>query len=89
MYLLDFYQQKGRKVRSVALEQSVTVGRSRESDVTLADRSVSRLHATFIVDSVEGRPRVVVRDEGSTNGILVNARTIRKEAAPVEPGDRI
>jgi len=88
MFVLDFFVDKDEKLRSVVLTDRITVGRLPENDVTLADRSVSRRHASFVVDSADGVERVIVRDEGSTNGIVVNGRVVKNEAA-IEPGDRV
>ena len=59
---------------------SVTVGRGSEADVRINDPGVSRLHAEFLVDMSEGRPRISVRDLGSTNGIQVDGHRVQKVA---------
>jgi pSer/pThr/pTyr-binding forkhead associated (FHA) protein len=53
------------------LKPRITVGRSK-ADVTIYDRTVSRLHC--VVEIIEDR--VVLRDLGSTNGTLVNNQPI-------------
>jgi hypothetical protein len=53
------------------LKPRITVGRSK-ADVTIYDRTISRLHCVLeIIDE-----RVVLRDLGSTNGTLVNNQPI-------------
>jgi hypothetical protein len=73
----------GEGRRSVLSGDLVTIGRSRECEVMLADPNVSRKHAEV---RREGG-RWVVADLGSTNGIKVNGR--RVDRAQLEPGDRI
>ncbi|NND01293.1 MAG: FHA domain-containing protein [Acidimicrobiia bacterium] len=58
-------------------------GRAPESDVFLADVTVSRHHAVFKVDA-DG---LTVTDLGSTNGTYVNGR--RHETAALAPGDEV
>jgi len=61
-----------------------TIGRSRDCDIVLDDVGISRRHA-------EIRPRPdgwTVEDLGSTNGVLVNGRSVRGPH-PLQPGDRV
>lgn len=62
----------------------LTLGRSRDRDITVDDNRVSRTHLRF-----ERQPRGwVVVDEGSANGTLVrNARVAPNRPTPVRPGD--
>ncbi len=60
---------------------SVVLGRSRDCDVVIDDRNVSRRHAE-LVRSGDG---FVLRDLDSTNGCAVNGRRVRESA--VKPGD--
>ncbi len=64
-------------------EGETTAGRTPESDIFLADVTVSRHHAVFKVDP-EG---LIVTDLGSTNGTYVNGR--RHEIAALAPGDEV
>jgi hypothetical protein len=59
------------------------LGRSRECEIQIADPNVSRQHAEL---RREGAGWVIV-DLGSTNGIEVNGRRVKR--ATLEPGDRI
>jgi hypothetical protein len=70
--------------RLVVGPAGVTIGRSRQCDVVLADPNISRQHA-------EIRPRGgawVLTDLGSTNGSLLNGRRIEGPEV-VRPGDQI
>ncbi len=70
--------------RLVVGAAGVSLGRSRQCDVVLADPNVSRQHA-------EIRPRGsawVLTDLGSTNGSLLNGRRIDAPMV-VKPGDEI
>jgi hypothetical protein len=69
--------------RHVVDRRAVVLGRSRECDVVLDDRSVSRRHAEL----VRHGDGFLLRDLDSTNGSAVNGKRIREAA--VEPGDDI
>ncbi|MBV8371972.1 MAG: DUF3662 domain-containing protein, partial [Candidatus Eremiobacteraeota bacterium] len=66
-----------------SVEGAVRIGRADESDVLLADPSVSRAHA--IVETTGPEP--TVRDLGSTNGTFVNGE--RVEARTLRDGDEL
>ena len=63
--------------------ERAVIGRSRECDVQIADPNVSRQHAEL---RREGGGYVIV-DLGSTNGIEVNGRRVKR--ATLDAGDRI
>jgi hypothetical protein len=63
-----------------------TIGRSRDCDVVLDDRNVSRRHAEIRVGP-DGS--WTVHDLGSTNGVTVNGRRIGSEGEELRPGDAI
>jgi pSer/pThr/pTyr-binding forkhead associated (FHA) protein len=63
--------------------ERVSVGRGKSNDLVLTDSSVSREHAELI-RSAAG---YLVRDLGSTNGVLVNGSRVREQ--PLKAGDRI
>jgi hypothetical protein len=69
--------------RHVLDRRAVVLGRSRECDVVLDDRSVSRRHAEL----VRHGDAFLLRDLDSTNGSAVNGKRIRESA--VQPGDDI
>jgi len=62
---------------------SVVIGRSKESDIRVSDPNVSRRHVEI---RQEGATFWVV-DLGSTNGISVNGRSVKR--SKLEDGDRI
>jgi len=71
----------GRRVR--AGEHPVSIGRVAECTITVADPKVSRQHAEVRRD----REGFLLVDLGSTNGTLVNGRSVRE--AHLHDGDRI
>lgn len=76
--------ESGDEVVIVALEGAVTrLGRSLSADVHLDDASVSRRHALVVLRGDE----VVVLDDRSMNGTLVNGERVRE--AVLRDGDVI
>lgn len=68
-------------------KESLSIGRSRESDIFLEDLAVSRLHA-YIVSM--GNNNYALRDEGSANGTKVNGMPVNKyQPHPLQEGDKI
>ena len=57
--------------------KQLTIGRSKDNDITIDDASVSRHHAT-IIQSSSG---IVVNDNGSINGTFINGNRIQGECA--------
>src|SRR5438105_4925168 len=83
-----------RLVRAMESEQSVGVEGilvpnvydvflSRDNDIVLDDKRVSRHHAEFVSQGT----RWIMRDTGSTNGTAVNGQVVRE--AVLKPGDQI
>ena len=65
---------------------TLTIGRSKDRDITIDDTRVSRAHAH--VEARDGS--VFVVDEGSSNGTTVGSRRVTaNERHPVKPGDVI
>jgi pSer/pThr/pTyr-binding forkhead associated (FHA) protein len=63
----------------------LNVGRGADNDLSLNDTSVSKIHATLLLNS-EGT--LMVADTGSTNGTFINGRRISYgEARQIEDGD--
>jgi hypothetical protein len=62
---------------------NVVIGRSKESDIRVSDPNISRRHAEI---RQEGSTYWIV-DLGSTNGISVNGRSVKR--AKLDDGDRI
>ncbi len=88
-FLLKFYMDRDLRYGDVPLHRRVTVGRGRENDVVLNHNSVSRRHATFFVEKAGSALVVLLRDEGSRNGCIVNGRPVRGTEVLVKPGDCI
>lgn len=66
---------------------SITLGRNRENSVTIDSAHLSRRHAEIFADPVG---RMMIRDAGSINGTIVNARQVSNaDPAPLNPGDQI
>lgn len=63
-------------------KNEITIGRSKDNDITIRDHCVSRVHARVIL---EGR-HVLIEDMGSKNGISVNSE--RKQRHELKHGDR-
>jgi pSer/pThr/pTyr-binding forkhead associated (FHA) protein len=64
-------------------QESVTVGRSPDSDIFLDDVTVSRRHALL----KQAKDGFLIEDQGSLNGTFLNRRRI--ESAPLEDGDEV
>lgn len=63
----------------------LNVGRVSDNDLSLNDNSVSKIHATLVLNA-EGT--LLVADTGSTNGTFINGRRISYgEARQIEDGD--
>jgi len=68
-------------------KDSLSIGRSRESDIFLEDLAVSRLHASIVN---MGNGNYGLKDEGSANGTKVNGQLVAKyQTFPLQEGDRI
>ena len=68
-------------------KDSLSIGRSRESDIFLEDLAVSRLHASILNP---GNGTYVLKDEGSANGTKVNGQLVSKyQTCPLNEGDKI
>src|SRR5437660_8970510 len=68
-------------------KESLSIGRSRESDIFLEDLAVSRLHASILN---MGNGSYALKDEGSANGTKVNGQMVNKyQTYPLQDGDRV
>jgi len=68
-------------------KESLSIGRSRESDIFLEDLAVSRLHASIVN---MGNGTYSLKDEGSANGTKVNDQLVDKfKTYPLQEGDQI
>ncbi|GAC1639628.1 MAG: hypothetical protein NVS4B12_00190 [Ktedonobacteraceae bacterium] len=78
-------KEPGREYKIV--KESLSIGRSRESDIFLEDLAVSRLHASVVN---QGNGQYALKDEGSANGTKVNGQQVNKfQIFPLQEGDRI
>lgn len=69
------------------IKMSVTLGRTPENDVVIAETAVSKTHARF---SCDFRGEWKVMDLGSRNGTTVNGRRLAADqSAPINFGDPI
>jgi hypothetical protein len=68
----------------VAEGERLSLGRSRQSDVQIADSGVSRRHATLLV----ARGRCWIRDEESMHGTFVNGQRVAGQQE-FRPGDEL
>ncbi|MFQ5995034.1 MAG: diguanylate cyclase domain-containing protein [Acidiferrobacterales bacterium] len=60
------------------------IGRGMEADIPVVEQRVSRRHAVI---NVSEKGKVVVEDQGSSNGTYVNGTRVRKQA--LKDGDRV
>jgi diguanylate cyclase (GGDEF)-like protein len=65
------------------IDGCLTIGRDADCDIHLPDDSVSRRHAQFDMTGDD----CVVEDLGSTNGVYVNDRRVKRQS--LLPGDRV
>lgn len=75
--------------RTLLLEEGkrLSIGRTKENDLPIDDPSVSKFHASLMLNN-EGR--LVAADTGSTNGTFVNGERIAYgKAITLEPADKI
>lgn len=84
-YAIEF-----RKERISLREGTLTLGRSRQCEVPIADPSVSRQHARLRIQAAE----IVLEDLGSSNGTLVNGHRVQgqielQDQDRIEMGDAV
>jgi len=88
-YVLRFTEKGKPKVLSVEFAQDKRkgIGRTKENDIAIDDASVSKIHASLVLNA-EGR--LVLADTGSTNGTFINGRRIAYgKAEPLNEGDKV
>ena len=71
------------------MEERLTVGRLPENDVVLANRSISRHHATILLERLGDDYGLFLRDETSTNGCNVNGERVHGRTVLITPRDEI
>lgn len=65
------------------------MGKSFNCDVCLAEKTVSELHAKLVIQQMKNPDKVIasLRDEGSTNGTMVNGLNIGFDNVEIKNGD--
>lgn len=89
IYFAEFAEQD--KIKRVELEffqgKRLSVGRTKENDLSINNNSVSKVHAALVLNS-EGILQIA--DTGSTNGTFINGQRIAYgKAAPIADGDKV
>ena len=69
--------------RRLCKDHELRIGRDRDNDIVIDQRSISRHHVAIVWDGL----RYKAKDQGSVNGTLLNGR--RFEMAPLKSGDRL
>ena len=82
---LNFTDDSGPRVENVILKESIMIGSMRECEVSIDSTTVSHKHARLIN---RGSGKVVIEDNASTNGIVVNGERVEK-SSPIAKGDVI
>jgi hypothetical protein len=68
----------------------ISVGRAKNNDVVIRERSISKLHAHFTAPDTTSGEGLTLCDVGSENGTEVNGERLAKDRPrPVRPGDEI
>lgn len=79
--LLQYTTADGEQVEVHVAEKQLTIGRSSDADIVIADEKASRLHSGIRFE----RGAYYLRDLKSKNGTYLNDELI--ESSPLEPGD--
>lgn len=74
-YIAAYVVEGEERRRSLELERGVrlSVGRTKENDLSIDDQSVSKIHASLTVDD---QGNLIIADTGSTNGTYINGERI-------------
>lgn len=68
-------------------KRRLSVGRTKENDLTIEDSSISKIHASLVLNNEN---QILVADTGSTNGTFINDERISYgKAFPISAGDKI
>ena len=71
----------------MTIGRRISVGRTKENDLTIEDASVSKIHASLVLNSER---KFVVSDTGSTNGTFINeVRIAYGKAIELAPADHL
>jgi pSer/pThr/pTyr-binding forkhead associated (FHA) protein len=81
---------KGKQIKkelAFSEQQRLSIGRTKENDLWLDDESVSKIHASLVLNSSK---QLMVADTGSTNGTFINDRRIEyAKAFVLKDGDKL
>lgn len=79
---------KGKVLHKYSFERFVTLGRSPDNDVQLADKTVSALHAHITaLDPEKPTSGFELKDLSSTNGSFINEQRVERQT--LQEGDQI
>ncbi len=68
-------------------KQRLSVGRTKENDLVIDDQSISKIHASLILNSDK---QLMVADTGSTNGTFINGQRIAYgKGISIKDGDKL
>jgi pSer/pThr/pTyr-binding forkhead associated (FHA) protein len=81
-------QNKPKQIRlELTQGQRLSVGRTKENDLAVEDESVSKIHASLVLNKEN---QLMVADTGSTNGTFINDERIAYgKAFAVNSGDKV
>ena len=88
-YILSFSEKGKLKEQRIEFVRDARkgVGRTKENDISIEDASISKLHASLVLNS---NGQLILADTGSTNGTFINGRRIAYgKAESVESGDKV
>ncbi|MEP6848391.1 MAG: FHA domain-containing protein [Acidobacteriota bacterium] len=88
-YILTFTENEKPKSPQIEFiqDQRKGVGRTKENSIAIDDASISKLHASLVLNS---SGQLILADTGSTNGTFVNGRRIAYgKAEAIKEGDKV
>lgn len=89
IYIAEFLAENKTKRVELAFadRERLSVGRTKENDLSIDDASVSKIHAALVLSSER---QLMVADTGSTNGTFINGQRIAYgKAIPLRDGDKL
>lgn len=89
VYIARFELRGSRRDRRLVFPKSgrLSIGRTSANDLAIEDASISKIHASLVVDR---QGQLAVADTGSTNGTFINGERIPYgKALPVKAGDKV
>lgn len=89
VFIIEFKVNDKPKKVELAFKngQRLSVGRTKENALNIDDTSVSKIHASFVLNNEK---QLMVADTGSTNGTFINDKRIAYgKAFPIADGDKV